>query len=54
MIYAAALCFIIAMAAGMCGYAGVAQDMAFNGKLLGGIGILLAILSFLARRGRAA
>ena len=53
MFYAAALCFLIAVVARWSGYPAVAQDMAFNGKLLGGMGILLAILSVLAHRGRA-
>ncbi len=53
MLYWAIIFFIVAIAAGIFGFSGVAQDTAYIGKILAVIGIILAIVSFLGhRRGR--
>jgi uncharacterized membrane protein YtjA (UPF0391 family) len=52
MIYWAAIFFVIAIVAAFFGYSGVAQDTAYIGKILAIVGIILAVISFLAHRGR--
>jgi uncharacterized membrane protein YtjA (UPF0391 family) len=52
MIYWAAIFFVIAIVAGYFGFSGVAADTAYIGKILAVVGIVLAVISFLAHRGR--
>ncbi len=52
MIYWAAIFFIIAIVAAFFGFSGVAADTAYIGKILAIVGIILAIISFVAHRGR--
>jgi uncharacterized membrane protein YtjA (UPF0391 family) len=52
MIYWAAIFFIIALIAGYFGFSGVANDTAYIAKILAVVGIVLAVISFLAHRGR--
>jgi uncharacterized membrane protein YtjA (UPF0391 family) len=50
MLYWAIIFFLVAIAAGVFGFSGVAQDTAYIGKILAVIGIILAIVSFLGHR----
>lgn len=52
MISWAAIFFVIAIVAAFFGFSGVAHDTANIGKILAIVGIVLAIISFIAHRGR--
>lgn len=42
--------FVIAIVAAIFGFSGIAQDMAYIGKILAVIGIILAVLSYILHR----
>jgi uncharacterized membrane protein YtjA (UPF0391 family) len=50
MLYWAVIFFIVAIAAAIFGFSGVAHDTAYIGKILAVIGIVLALISFLSHR----
>ncbi len=53
MFYWAIVFFLIAIAAGIFGFSGLAHDSAYIAKILAVVGIILAIISFLTHRRRA-
>jgi uncharacterized membrane protein YtjA (UPF0391 family) len=50
MLYWAVIFFIVALAAAVLGFTGLAGDLAYIGKIIAVIGIILAIISFIASR----
>ncbi len=52
MFYWAIVFFLIAIAAAVFGFSGIAQDSAYIAKILAVIGIVLALVSFLFHRRR--
>ena len=50
MLYWAVVFFIIAIAAAIFGFSGLAHDSAYIAKILAVIGIILALVSFLSHR----
>ncbi len=48
----AVIFFVIAIAAGIFGFSGVANDLAYIGKILAVVGIILTIVSFVSHRRR--
>lgn len=50
MLYWAVVFFIIAIVASIFGFSGISNDMAYIGKIIAVIGIILAIISFVFSR----
>ena len=50
MIYWAVIFFVVAIAAAVFGFSGIAHDSAYIGKILAVVGIVLAVISFLSHR----
>lgn len=50
MLYWAVVFFIVAIVAAIFGFTGIASDMAYIGKIVAVIGIILAIISFVFSR----
>ncbi len=50
MFYWAIIFFLVALAAGIFGFSGLANDSAYIAKILAVVGIILAVISFLTHR----
>ena len=50
MLHWAVIFFLIAIAAAIFGFSGIAHDTAYIGKVLAIIGLILAVISFLSHR----
>lgn len=50
MLYWAVIFFIVALAAAVLGFTGLAGDLAYIGKIIAVIGVILAVVSYIASR----
>jgi uncharacterized membrane protein YtjA (UPF0391 family) len=50
MLYWSVIFFVVAIAAAVFGFSGVASDTAYIGKILAIVGLVLAVISFLSHR----